>query len=159
MTSGPRALRDHADALRRAADRFTLMRLRVSNVILEVSRSEDPAARQIGEDVRERWSSQEHAELGRVASGLRASAQRLDAQATALERATGRRMGGYSGAGFLGRGDDARQHVGDVAMFFGTQRGASIGGFPLAPPVEASFLPHPSHTVGAVTPDYDDPSD
>ncbi|MCT1774815.1 hypothetical protein [Brachybacterium sp. p3-SID957] len=165
MTSGPRALRDHADALRRAADRFTLLRLRVSNAVLEVTRSSDPRTRRIGEDLREQWSSEQYAELGRIATGLRASARRLDEQATVLERSSGRRMGGYAGAGFLGRGDDARHHVDEVARFVGaqhfagTQHGASIGGFPLSPQAEEGFLPHPSHAVGAVTPDYEDQSD
>lgn len=161
MTSDPRALRDHADALRRAADRLTLLRLRVSNLILEVTRSADTASRRTAEVVHERWTTEEYAQLGRIATGLRTSAKQLDDQATSLERATGRRMGGYSGAGFLGRGDEARHHVVEVARFVGTQHGASIGGDPLLPQSDrhqepAGFLPHPSDTLGAPTPDYED---
>lgn len=164
MTSDPRALRDHADALRRAADRVTLLRLRVSNAILEVTRSDDEAARRTAEDVHERWTTEEYTRLGRIATGLRTSARQLEEQATSLERTSGRRMGGYGGAGFLGRGDEARYHVVDLARFVGTQHGASIGGDPLVPQTgrletSGGFLPHPSDTLGAPTPDYEDEAD
>lgn len=164
MTSDPRALRDHADALRRAADRITLLRLRVSNGILEVTRSSDASTRSIAEHTHETWTTEEYAQLGRIATGLRASAKQLDDHATSRERVTGRRMGGYAGAGFLGRGDEARHHVEDVARFVGTQHGASIGGDPLLPQPgpdqsPAGFLPHPSDTLGAPTPDYEDEAD
>src|SRR5699024_5214144 len=114
MTSDPRQLREHATALRHGADRLTLLRLRLSNTIADVTRAEHTAARRLGEQVRARWTDQEHLELGRVAAGLRAGAKRLDGIATAVERTSGRRLGGYEGAGFLGRGDDAHRHVGDV---------------------------------------------
>lgn len=163
MRSDSRDLRGHADSLRRAADRLTLLRLRLANTISEVSRSEDPTARRIGEQIHERWNAREYAELGRVVTGLRTSAGRLEEIATTQERSSGRRLGGYTGAGFLGRGDDAHLHVGEVARhvgegagFDGGQHGASIGGFPLVPQADETFLPHPSHTLGTDTPDYDE---
>ena len=87
---------------------------------------------------------------------MRASAKQLDAVALAAERSSGRRLGGYAGAGFLGKGDEAHLHVEDVAAFVGTEHGASIGGFPLLPSAEEGLLAHPSHTVGIDTPDYDE---
>src|SRR5699024_1076372 len=111
--------------------------------------------RALGERVHERWTLEEYPELGRIATGLRSSARRLDAAAVAAERSTGRRLGGYAGAGFLGRGDEAHRHVADVAAFVGTAQGASIGGFPLLPGDEEGFLTHPSHTLGIATPDYE----
>lgn len=163
MRSTSRDLRGHAHALRRAADRFTLLRLRLSNIIGDVSGSQDPAARRIGEEIHHRWSTHEYVDLGRVVTGMRTSAARLEQVATATERSSGRRLGGYAGAGFLGRGDDAHRHVdevarqvGEVARFDGGQHGASIGGFPLGPQPEAGFLPHPSHSLGIDTPDYDE---
>ncbi|WP_114856510.1 hypothetical protein [Brachybacterium sp. YJGR34] len=156
MTSDPRDLRNQAAALRHAADRLTLLRLRLANAIAETNRAEDPRARALGEQVHARWSHAESPELGRIANGLRASADRLDRIATAEERRGGRRLGGYQGAGFLGRGDDAHRHVGAVAAFVGTRHGASIGGYPLLPPAEEGFLAHPSHTLGLDTPDYED---
>ncbi|WP_193104819.1 hypothetical protein [Brachybacterium sp. FME24] len=154
MTSDLRQLRGHAGALRRGADRLTLLRLRLSNAIVDVTRSEDRGARRIGDRIHEHWTAQEYTELGRIAAGLRASARRLDEVATARERTAGRRLGGYSGAGFLGRGDDAHRHVVEVAEFVGTAQGASIGGYPLVPLAEDGFLAHPSHTLGIDTPDY-----
>lgn len=163
MSSVPRDLRGHADALRRAADRVTLLRLRLSNTISDVSRSENPVARHIGEEIHELWSAREYTELGRVVTGMRASAAQLEEIATAKERSSGRRLGGYAGAGFLGRGHQAHLHidqvarqVGAVAHFDGGQHGASIGGFPLVPQAVEGFLPHPSHTLGTETPDYDE---
>ena len=156
MTADPRAMRGHADALRRAADRLTLLRLRLANTVVDLSAAEDGATRELGERIHERWILREYPELGRIASGLRASARRLDAAAVAAERSTGRRLGGYSGAGFLGRGDEAHRHVADVAAFVGTAQGASIGGYPLLPEQEDGVLAHPSHTLGIDTPDYDD---
>lgn len=156
MTSDPRQLRAHAAALRHGADRLTLLRLRLANTIVDVTRSEDPATRRLGEQIRECWTDQQYTELGRLAAGLRTSAKRLDEVAVADERTSGRRLGGYQGAGFLGRGDDAHRHVGEVAEFVGTTRGASIGGFPLVPSVEEGLLAHPSHTLGIDTPAYDE---
>lgn len=163
MSSTSRHLRDHAGALRRAADRLTLLRLRLSNTIGDVSGSEDPTARRIGEETHERWSTREYAELGRIVTGMRSSAAQLEETATATERSAGRRLGGYAGAGFLGQGDEAHRHVGEVArqvgevaQFDGGQHGASIGGFPLVPPAAQGYLPHPSHTLGTETPDYDE---
>ena len=156
MTADPHAMRGQADALRRAADRLTILRLRLANTVVDLSRAEDHATRALGERVHERWTLEEYPELGRIATGLRASARRLDAAAVAAERSTGRRLGGYAGAGFLGRGDEAHRHVADVAAFVGTQQGASIGGFPLLPGDEDGFLAHPSHTLGIDTPDYDE---
>ncbi|WP_394215597.1 hypothetical protein [Brachybacterium vulturis] len=156
MTADPRSIRGRAEALRRAAERLTILRLRLANAIADLSNAEDEATRQVAEEIHERWTRQEYPELGRIASGLRASARRLDATATAAERITGRRLGGYTGAGFLGRGDDARRHVADVAAFVGTEQGASIGGFPLLPGAEDGILAHPSHTLGIDTPDYDE---
>lgn len=166
MSADPRALRGLADAQRRAADRLTLLRLRLANTLAEVARSEDPATRRTGERIHERWTLEEHAELGRVATGLRAAARRLDEAAVVAERSSGRRLGGYLGAGFLGTGDDAHRHVHDVvshmgvASFGGTDHGASIGGFPLRPSAEEGLLAHPSsvhpsHSLGIETPDFD----
>ena len=156
MTSDPRQLRGQAGALRHGADRLTLLRLRLANTIVDVTRSEDSATRRLGDRIHERWTDQEYSELGRIATGLRVSAKVLDDVATARERTSGRRLGGYSGAGFLGRGDDAHRHVVEVAEFMGTTHGASIGGFPLVPQAEESFLAHPSHTLGIETPAYDE---
>ncbi|HLQ80754.1 MAG TPA: hypothetical protein VK122_06630 [Brachybacterium sp.] len=155
MTADPRAMRGQADALRRAADRLTILRLRLANTVVDLSGAEDAATRALGERVHERWTLEEYPELGRIATGLRSSARRLDAAAVAAERSTGRRLGGYAGAGFLGRGDEAHRHVADVAAFVGTAQGASIGGFPLLPGDEEGFLTHPSHTLGIATPDYE----
>lgn len=156
MTADPRSMRGQAEALRRAADRLTLLRLRLANSLVDLSGAEDDGTRQLGEELREHWTLQEYPELGRIASGLRASARRLEAAAVAAERSAGRRLGGYAGAGFLGRGDEAHLHVADVADFVGTEQGASIGGFPLLPGAEEGFLAHPSHTLGIDTPDYDE---
>ncbi|GAA4530298.1 hypothetical protein GCM10023160_30980 [Brachybacterium paraconglomeratum] len=156
MTADPQGLRGHADALRRAADRLTILRLRLANSLVDVTLSEDQESREIGERVHERWTLEQYPELGRVASGMRASAKQLDGAALASERSSGRRLGGYSGAGFLGRGDDAHRHVQDVAAFVGTEHGASIGGFPLLPGVGGGLPAHPSHTLGIDTPDYDE---
>ena len=161
MTATSRHLRGHAGALRRAADRLTLLRLRLSNTIGDVASSEDPTARRIGEEIHERWSTREYAGLGRIVTGMRSSAAQLEEIATATERSAGRRLGGYAGAGFLGRGEEAHRHVdevarqvGEVVRFDGGQHGASIGGFPLVPPAAEGHLPHPSHTLGTQTPDY-----
>lgn len=159
MTSDPRQLREHAAALRHGADRLTLLRLRLANTIVDVTRSEDSATRRLGEQVRECWTAQQYLELGRIAAGLRSSARRLDGIAIAGERTSGRRLGGYEGAGFLGRGDDAHRHVGEVAEFVGTARGASIGGFPFGPTADEGLLAHPSHTLGIDTPAYDEDAD
>lgn len=156
MHAETRSMRDQAQTLRRAADRLTLLRLRLGNTITELSGAEDVQLRGIGEEIREHWAAEENPELGRIASGLRASARRLDAAALTAERASGRRLGGYAGAGFLGRGDEAHLHVEDVAEFIGTSQGASIGGFPLMPGAEDGFLAHPSHTLGISTPDFDE---
>lgn len=156
MTADPRSMRGQSEALRRAADRLTILRLRLANAIVDLSGAEDDGIRLLGEEIHEHWTVQEYPELGRIASGLRASARRLDAIAVAAERSTGRRLGGYGGAGFLGRGDEAHLHVADVAAFVGTEQGASIGGFPLLPGSEDGFLTHPSHTLGIATPDYDE---
>lgn len=156
MTSDVRELRAQAAALRRAADRLTILRLRLANTIVDVSCAEDPTIRELGEQIHERWTLDQYPELGRVATGLRASAKRLDAAVLDIERTSRRRLGGYAGAGFLGRGDAAHQHVEDVAAFVGTQHGASIGGYPLRPSSAEGFLAHPSHALGTDTPDYDE---
>lgn len=156
MTSDPRQLRGQAGALRHGADRLTLLRLRLAKAIVETTRAEDLRVRRIGVGIHEQWSRREYVELGRLATALRAAATLLDAVAVARERTSGRRLGGYSGAGFLGRGDDARRHVGTVSGFVGTTHGASIGGFPLVPGIAGAAPVHPSHTLGIETPDYDD---
>lgn len=156
MTSEPRSMRGQADSLRHAADRLTILRLRLANSLVELSRAEDPETRDLGEQVHERWTLEQYPELGRIASGLRASARRLDSAALVAERSSGRRLGGYDGAGFLGKGDEAHLHVADVAAFVGTEQGASIGGYPLLPGADEGFLAHPSHSVGIETPDYDE---
>lgn len=159
MTADPRAMRHQAEALRRAADRLTLLRLRLANTVVDLTRANDAETRVLGEELHDRWTLQEYPELGRIASGLRASARRLETSAIAAERSSGRRLGGYTGAGFLGRGDEAHHHVAEVAAFVGTEHGASIGGFPLLPGEEEGILAHPSHTLGIDTPAYDDEDD
>lgn len=156
MTPEPSQLRGQVAAMRRAGDRLTLLRLRVANAIAALCAAEDPAARALGEEVHESWTAGAYPELGRIAKALRGSAKNLETVAVAGERTSGRRLGGYSGAGFLGRGEEASRHVHDVAAFVGTRHGASIGGYPLLP--EAGTVPpaHPSHALGAVTPEYED---
>ncbi|MFJ6043205.1 hypothetical protein [Brachybacterium paraconglomeratum] len=163
MTADTHGLRALADAQRRGADRLTLLRLRLANTLAEVGRAEAPEVRGIGERVHERWIREEHPELGRLATGLRAAAKQLDQEAVRAERLSGRRMGGYTGAGFLGRGREASRHVHEVAAvvaaepaFVGTEHGASIGGFPLQPSVQEGFLAHPSSALGIETPDFDE---
>lgn len=156
MTAEPRSMRGQAASMRHAADRLTLLRLRLANTIADLTAVEDEQTRELGREVHQRWTLEDHPELGRIASGLRTSARRLEQAALTAERSTGRRLGGYSGAGFLGRGDEAHRHVEDVAAFVGTAQGASIGGFPLLPGAEDGFLAHPSHTLGIDTPDYDE---
>jgi hypothetical protein len=65
-------------------------------------------------------------------------------------------MGGYTGAGFLGRGEEASRHVHEVASFVGTEHGASIGGYPLQPSAQEGLLAHPSYALGIETPDFED---
>lgn len=156
MTADARALRGLADAQRHAADRLTLLRLRLANTLADAVGAEDPRLREIGTRIHERWILQEHPELGRVATGLRAAAKRLEEAAVLAERRSGRRMGGYAGAGFLGRGEEASRHVREVASFVGTEHGASIGGYPLRPSAQDGLLAHPSYTLGIETPDFDD---
>lgn len=159
MPAPVRDLRSQAQKMRRAADRLTLLRLRLANSLGELSRSEDAPTRRFGEVLLDRWTGQEYAELGRLSSGLRGAAGRLERAALAEERVSGRRLGGYAGAGFLGRGDDAHRHVDEVAEFIGTREGASIGGYPLAAESAAVLPAHPSHTLGIDTPDYDERDD
>lgn len=149
-------LRSYAQQMRRAADRLTLLRLRLANSLGELSRARDEPTRRFAAGLLDRWTGTEYAELGRISGGLRASAARLEEAALAAERSSGRRLGGYAGAGFLGRGDDAHRHVTEVAGFVGTREGASIGGFPLSAEPQAVLPAHPSHTLGVDTPDYDD---
>lgn len=160
----PRALREQAAAMRRAGDRLTLLRLRVANAIAAVCTAEDPAARELGEEIHEAWTDGASAELSRFSASLRSAAKRLETAAVAGERTSGRRLGGYSGAGFLGRGAEASHHVHDVAAFVGTRHGASIGGYPLLPEAQAGsgsgagpVAPaHPSDSLGIATPAYED---
>ena len=159
MSADARALRGLAEAQRRAADRLTLLRLRLANTLADAARSEDPQLREIGARAHERWTLEEHPELGRLAAGLRAAATRLDDAAVLAERRSGRRLGGYTGAGFLGRGEEASRHVHEVASFVGTEHGASIGGYPLRPGAHEGLLAHPSYTLGIETPDFDDEAD
>ena len=158
MTADARALRALADAQRHAADRLTLLRLRLANTLADAAGAEDPRLRAVGTRIHERWTLREHPELGRLATGLRAAAKRLEEAAVLAERRSGRRMGGYAGAGFLGRGEEASRHVREVASFVGTEHGASIGGYPLRPSAQEGLLAHPSDTLGIETPDFDDES-
>src|SRR5699024_9025414 len=128
----------------------------------EVSRSEAPATRRLGEEIHERWSRGEYAELGRIVTGTRSSAAQLEEVATAAERCGRQRLGGYAGAWSLGPADAPARHVGEgagqggeMAPFAGGQHRASIGGSPLVPPASV-YLPRPSHTLGTETPDYDE---
>ena len=157
MSTDPRALRALAATLRRGADRLTLLRLRLANTVVELTRVEGEAARALGEQLHEHWTLHQHRELGAVASRLRADAKRLEAAALEAERRSGRRLGGYAGAGFLGTGDDARQHLETVAEFVGARQGASIGGYPLQPSAQEQPAAHPSHSLGIDTPVYEDP--
>ena len=43
MTADPREVRRHAAALRRAADRLTILRLRLANGLTELARAPDPS--------------------------------------------------------------------------------------------------------------------
>ena len=156
MTPEPSGLRGQAAAMRRAGDRLTLLRLRLSNAIAALSAQEEPGARALGERIRESWTGSASPELGRIAAALRGSAKHLETVAVAGERTSGRRLGGYAGAGFLGRGEEASRHVHDVAAFVGTRHGASIGGYPLLPEAGRAAPAHPSHSLGAVTPEYED---
>lgn len=156
MNADPRELRGRADALRRAADRLTILRLRLANSLVDATRVEDPSLRERVQGLHERWTLEQYPQMGRIARRLRSSAKQLDAVAVAAERSSGRRLGGYAGAGFLGRGDEAHRHVADVVAFVGTAHGASIGGFPLRPGAEEDPPVHPSHTLGTETPDYDE---
>ena len=115
MTADPHGLRALADAQRRGADRLTLLRLRLANTLAQAARAEEPEVREIGEQVHERWTREEHPELGLLVTVLRAAAKQLDQEAVRAERLSGRRMGGYTGAGFLGRGREASRHVHEVA--------------------------------------------
>lgn len=142
-TSTAQALRRHAADTRRAADRLTLLRLRLARQAAELPDGVGSRAGDLDGD------------LSRLTRGLRGFAAGLDAAATTRERASGRRLGGYGGAGFLGRGDAAHAQVGEVARFVGTDHGASIGGFPLEPSGVASFLPQVSHSLGEPTPPED----
>lgn len=153
-------LRHHASALRRGADRLTLLRLRVSHGLgalagsaPEPSGADDPAAGEApGEDLLEQWSEGAYPALGRAAAMLRGRAGELERHAERIERRSGRRLGGYAGAGFLGRGEEAGHHVRAVARFVGAEQGAGIGGFPL--PGGATPAPlHVSDDLGQATPD------
>lgn len=147
--------RDLAQSLRRGADRLSMIRLRVNRAIAE-SAGED-RARVALDSVRPRWTRELDPEIGRVARGMRVAAESLEQRAQEAERAGGRRMGGYGGAGYLGSGDRAVEQIPAVTSFRGSSSGASIGGFPLAPATpQPAFLPHPSQTLGEPTPDYED---
>src|SRR5690625_7322042 len=98
MSSTSRQLRDHAGALRRAADRLTLLRLRLSNTIGEVSRSEAPVTRRLDEEIHERWSRGEYAERGRIVTGRRSSAGQLEEIATEADGSGRQGLGGSCGA-------------------------------------------------------------
>lgn len=152
----PSALRGQAAAMRRAGDRLTLLRLRVANAIAAACAAEDLDARALGEQIHESWTEGASAELGRIAAALRGAAKRLETAAVAGERTSGRRLGGYAGAGFLGRGEEASHHVHDVAAFVGTRHGASIGGYPLLPEPGRVASAHPSDSLGIATPEYED---
>lgn len=149
-------LRHHASALRRGADRLTLLRLRVSHGLgalagsgPEPSGADGPAA---GEDLLEQWSEGAYPALGRAAAMLRGRAGELERHAERIERRSGRRLGGYAGAGFLGRGEEAGHHVRAVARFVGAEQGAGNCGFPL--PGGAAPAPlHVSDDLGQSTPD------
>ena len=92
MTADTHGLRALADAQRRGADRLTLLRLRLANTLAQAGRAEEPEVREIGEQVHERWTREEHPELGRLATGLRAAAKQLDQAAVRAERLSGRRI-------------------------------------------------------------------
>lgn len=155
-------LRHHASALRRGADRLTLLRLRVSHGLgalagsrpeAEPSGADGPAAGEaVGEDLLEQWSEGAYPALGRAAAMLRGRAGELERHAERIERRSGRRLGGYAGAGFLGRGEEAGHHVRAVARFVGAEQGAGIGGFPLTGGATPAAL-HVSDDLGQATPD------
>lgn len=156
MSMSTSDLRHQAAALRRAADRVTLLRLRLSASLTSLASAADAGAGHSGDALRERWSQHEDLELGRVVTGLRSCARHLDDVAVAGERAEGRRMGGYQGAGFLGRGDEAIAQVWSIAHLAGGAQGALIGGAPLGgDPQEVRFLPQVSHRLGEATPEFD----
>lgn len=164
MAGRPQDLRTLAEAHRRAADRLTLLRLRLTRGMSDLTGTGRPAgtAAPVQEELaaaRARWVEEVSPALGRTAQDLRALRLRLEQQADAAERAGGRRMGGYQGAGFLGRGDRAREQVRQVAEFPGHRLGASIGGWPLPAAGTGPAMPHPSDVLGAGTPAYEDEDD
>lgn len=163
----PQGLRAQATSMRRAADRLTLLRLRLSSLIAEAAVSAEPAGQGVAKSIHDHWIAAEFPSLGRIAGALRAGAKELERAAQLAERSAGRRLGGYGGAGFLGRGNAAHRQVWEVASYIAgpqlaaSEHGASIGGYPLAPDGHSteSFLAHPSHSVGIDTPAYEGPED
>lgn len=177
MAARAHDLHQQAEAIRHAADRLTLLRLRLARTLSESAASAAsaesagspasagsaaPAAPATGdegrgaEEILERWTAEQYPQLGSVVGQLRRRAASLEDAARCSERSSGRRLGGYAGAGFLGRGDDAREHVTSVAqsigasVLSGAEHGASIGGYPLeATPTEELALQDVSVELGA----------
>lgn len=164
MARAEQGMRAQASAMRREADRLAMLRLRLSAAFVELSGSEDGDTAALGDRMHGHWTAEEYIALGRISSRLRAMARSLEESAVAEERVQGRRMGGYGGAGFLGRGDQARQRVDEVREFVGSHHGAEIGwGESLAPLGEsgAPVMPsaHPSEALGEITPVYAEGAD
>jgi len=152
VAAAPDDLHELAAEHRRAADRLTLLRLRLARGMSALDGGAGGGA------VHEAWVEEVYPGIGALVRSLRAGHDRLEAAAASAERASGRRMGGYAGAGFLGRGDRAREQVEQVLQviaFRGHDLGASIGGYPLSPRGRA-VAPHPSEALGAATPGYED---
>ncbi|MFC0675847.1 hypothetical protein [Brachybacterium hainanense] len=148
------ALRELAAAQGRAADRITLLRLRLARVLSSAAAT-GPEGGRLQAD----WLHRVYPRLGELSRALRVSQEDLRRHADRLERGRGRRLGGYAGAGFLGRGDRAREQVRQVAAdggFRGHSLGASIGGYPLGAARVRPALPHPSEALGVGTPVYED---
>ncbi len=122
-----RALRAQAVQLRRAADRISLLRLRITNTFAQGTGSGNEPAREIYTDLQQRWNTVQYSALGTIGTTLRRSAKALDSRALAAERSSGRRLGGYAGAGFLGSGREASVRVSEVVRSIGADHGASIG--------------------------------
>lgn len=160
-------LHAQATALRRSADRLALLRLRLNASLAALTASTQQSTSQAGKALHEQWTNEQHPLVGAAITQLRALAQDLDEAALAQERSSGRRMGGYAGAGFLGRGTQARQEVQRVHRFVGSQHGQSIGwgsGTPdelgrvatVLPSHRGPAQPHPSQLLGESTPPYED---
>lgn len=160
MTGSAHDMRRQAAAMRREADRLGMLRLRLSSAFVSLRGSDDAGAAAVGSRLHGHWTAEEYAALGRISQRLRAMATSLEESADAQERTHGRRLGGYAGAGFLGRGQEARQQVDRVREFLGSHHGMEIGwGESIAPVGGEPARPtaHASHALGEAAVTADEP--